>query len=147
VTHAETIETSLQRDVFAFPRFELLILGALGAIGLAFVIIGVFSVMAYAVSLQTHEIGSRMAIGAQRGDIFRMVLRKGLSLVTAGILIGLGASVALTRLIESQLWGVATDPWTFAAVVLVVATVGAGAYFLPARRATHFDPLIALRYE
>jgi putative ABC transport system permease protein len=148
VTHVETIEATLQREVFAFPRFEFIILGAFGIIGLTLVIIGVFSVMAYTVSLQTHEIGIRMALGAQHADILRMVLRKGLSLVAGGILIGLAASFALTRLIASQLWGVsANDPWTFSAVVAVVVAVGAAACFLPARRATRVDPLVALRHE
>jgi ABC-type antimicrobial peptide transport system permease subunit len=100
------------------------------------------------VSLQTHDIGVRMALGAQQADILRMVLRKGLALVIAGIAIGLAASFALTRLLASELWGVsASDPLTFSAVVAVVVTVGAAACLLPARRATRVDPLIALRDE
>jgi len=108
----------------------------------------VFSVMAYSVSLQTHEIGVRLALGAQRGDILRMVLNKGLTLVIAGILIGLSTSFGVTRLLSSELWGVsASDPWTFSVVVTVVAAVGTVACLSPARRATRVDPLIALRYE
>jgi putative ABC transport system permease protein len=123
-------------------------LGSFAGIGLLLAAIGVFSVMAYAVSLQTHEIGIRMALGAQRPDILQMVLTKGLSLVIAGILIGLATSFAVTRLLSSELWGVsASDPWTFCAVVAVVVLVGAMACLLPARRATRVDPLIALRYE
>ena len=148
ITHAETIDEKLQRDAFAFPRFEFVILGAFGVIGLVLVIIGVFSVMAYTVSLQTHEIGIRMALGAQDVDILKMVLRKGLTLVTAGIALGLFTSFALTRILASQLLGVsAHDPWTFATVVAIVLTVGAAACLLPARRATRVDPLEALRYE
>jgi ABC-type antimicrobial peptide transport system permease subunit len=112
------------------------------------VIIGIFGVMAYTVSLQTHEIGVRMALGAQQAGILRLVLFNGFRLVAAGILIGLLASYALTRFLGSQISGVsATDPWTFAGVVIVVVSVGLAACLLPARRATKVDPLIALRYE
>lgn len=108
------------------------------------VVIGVFSVMAYTVSLQTHEIGIRMALGAQQSNVRQMVLRKGTRLMIAGIVTGLLASFALTRLLASQIWGVsATDPLTFT----VVVGVGLVACLMPARRATHVDPLVALRYE
>jgi putative ABC transport system permease protein len=123
-------------------------LGAFAGIGLMLVVIGVFSVMAYTVSLQTHEIGIRMALGAQQGNVLHMVLRKGMRLIAAGIVIGLVASFALTRLLASQIWGVsAMDPLTFSAVVAVVIAVGLVACLLPARRATRVDPLVALRYE
>jgi ABC-type antimicrobial peptide transport system permease subunit len=89
-----------------------------------------------------------MALGAQRGEILRMVLRKGFVLIVAGIAIGLFASYGLTRFLESQIWGVsATDPWTFGAVVTLVVGVGLAACYLPARRATRVDPLVTLRYE
>jgi len=143
-----TLTAFLQRNSYAQPEFGLVSLGAFAGIGLLLTAIGVFSVMAYAVSLQTHEIGIRMALGAQRADILRMVLNKGLGLVIAGILIGLVTSFAATRLLSSELWGVsASDPWTFSAVVAVVVAVGATACLLPAQRATRVDPLIALRYE
>jgi len=117
-------------------------------IALVLVVIGVFSVMAYTVSLQTQEIGIRMALGAQQGEILRMVLRKGFVLLAAGIAIGLFASYGLTRFLASQIWGVsATDPWTFGAVVALVVGVGLAACYFPARRATQVDPLVALRYE
>ena len=117
-------------------------------IALLLVIIGVFSVMAYTVSLQTHEIGIRMALGAQQGEILHMVLQKGVALIAAGIFIGLFASYALTRFLTSQIWGVsATDPWTFVAVVIVILLVGLTACLLPARSASRVDPLVALRYE
>jgi putative ABC transport system permease protein len=148
LTEADTLTHYLQQFTYSQPEFGLESLGAFAGIGLLLAAIGVFSVMAYTVSLQTHEIGIRMALGAQRADILRMVLRKGLGLVLAGILIGLAASVAFTRMLASELWGVsASDPWTFSAVVMVVVAVGAAACFLPARRATRVDPLIALRYE
>ena len=123
-------------------------LGALAAIGLILIVIGVFSVMAYTVSLQTHEIGVRMALGAQRENILKMILSRGARLIAAGTLVGLVASFWLTRFLASQIWGVsATDPWTFAAVVVLVALVGVAACVLPARRAATVDPLVALRYE
>jgi putative ABC transport system permease protein len=147
-SEAGTLTAFLQRYSYAQPEFGLVSLGAFAGIGLLLAAIGVFSVMAYAVSLQTHEIGIRMALGAQRADILRMVLSKGLALVIAGILIGLATSFVANRLLSSELWGVsASDPWTFSAVVAVVVAVGAAACLLPARRATRVDPLIALRYE
>jgi putative ABC transport system permease protein len=145
---AGTLTAFLQRYSYAQPEFGLVSLGSFAGIGLLLAAIGVFSVMAYAVSLQTHEIGIRIALGAQSPDILQMVLTKGLSLVIAGILIGLATSFAVTRLLSSELWGVsASDPWTLCAVVAVVVLVGAMACLLPARRATRVDPLIALRYE
>jgi putative ABC transport system permease protein len=117
-------------------------------IGLVLVVIGVFSVMAYTVSLRTQEIGVRMALGAQQREILRMVLRKGFVLIAAGICIGVLASFGLTRFLTSQIWGVsATDPWTFAAVAALVVMTGLAACLLPARRAANVDPLVALRYE
>ena len=143
-----TVEGYLQQYGYAQPEFGLIAMGAFAGIGLVLVIVGVFSVMAYSVSLQTHEIGVRMALGAQQNDILRMVLTKGLALIAAGVLIGLLASVGLTRFLASQLWGIsATDPWTFGAVAAVILVVGLAACALPARSATQVDPIIALRYE
>jgi putative ABC transport system permease protein len=117
-------------------------------IALLLVAIGVFSVMAYTVSLQTKEIGVRMALGAQRGDVLRMVLKKGFVLLAVGIVLGSGASFGLTRFLANQIWGVSpTDPWTFCAVAALVVGVGLAACYLPAARATRVDPLVALRYE
>ncbi len=140
-------------DVFyglTYSTHELGLTTFTGVAGIALllVVIGVFSVMAYTVSLRTQEIGVRMALGAQRGEILRMVLRKGFVLLAAGICIGLSASYGLTRFLASQIWGVSvTDPWTFGAVVALVVGVGLAACYLPARRATEVDPLVALRYE
>jgi putative ABC transport system permease protein len=143
-----TIESYLQRYGYAAPKFGLIALSTFAGVGLMLVIVGVFSVMAYSVSLQTHEIGVRMALGAQQNDILRMVLTKGLALIAAGILIGLLASIGLTRFLASQLWGIsATDPWTFGAVAAVILVVGLAACAVPARSATKVDPIIALRYE
>ncbi len=120
----------------------------LAGLSLLLVVIGIFSVMAYTVSLRTHEIGIRVALGAQQTSILRLVLLNGFRLIAAGILIGLLASLALTRFLASQISGVTTtDPWTFVAVVTVVVLVGLAACLLPARRAAAVDPLVALRYE
>jgi len=148
VSHAESIQARLQRDQYAGPEFDLVTFGAFAAIGLLLAVIGIFSVMAYTVSLQTHEIGIRMALGAQKGNILTMVLRNGLTLIVTGIILGVVASPALTRFIASQLSGVkVTDPWTFVTVAVIILAVGLAACFFPARRATQVDPLIALRYE
>ena len=121
---------------------------AFAAIGLVLVVIGVFSVLAYTVSLQTHEIGIRLALGAKQRNILLFALIRGFRLVAAGILTGLAASLAFTRFLSSQLSGVSpTDPWTFAVVVTIVVFVGMAACVIPARRAANVDPLVALRYE
>jgi putative ABC transport system permease protein len=112
------------------------------------VLIGIFSVMAYTVALRTHEIGVRVALGAQQTNILRLVLLNGFRLVAIGVLIGFLASYELTRFLASQISGVsATDPLTFAAVVTVIVVVALAACLLPARRAAAVDPLVALRYE
>ena len=117
-------------------------------LGLALVAIGIFSVMAYTVSLQTQEIGIRLALGAHRGQVLRMVLVKGLRLVAAGSLLGLAGAYACSKLLVSRVAGVpGADPLTFAIVSAIVLIVGAMACLLPARQATRVDPLIALRYE
>jgi putative ABC transport system permease protein len=142
-----TLEASL-REFYRGPQFELVTLTAFSVIGLVLVVIGVFSVMGYTVSLQTREIGIRMALGAQQRNILRLVLLNGLRLVVAGILGGLLASYALTRFLASQIPGVSvTDPTTFAAVVAIVVSAGLTGCLLPARRAAQTDPLVALRYE
>ncbi|HEY6385195.1 MAG TPA: FtsX-like permease family protein [Candidatus Acidoferrum sp.] len=138
----------LEEHTYAPPEFGVTLSGPLAGIALLLVVIGVFSVMAYTVSLQTREIGVRMALGAQQREILKMTLRRGFLLIAAGISVGLLASYGLTRFLASQIWGVsATDRWTFGAAVGLVIAVGLAACFLPARRATQVDPLVALRYE
>jgi putative ABC transport system permease protein len=115
---------------------------------LMLVVIGIFSVMAYAVSLRTHEIGVRMALGAQRDDVLRMVLGRGSALIGAGIVLGLLASFGLTRYLANRVWGISvTDPWTYSLVIVSVVAVGVAACLSPARRASKVDPMVALRYE
>jgi putative ABC transport system permease protein len=148
LTFTGSLEGYLQQFSYAGPKFGLILLGVFATVGLVLVAIGVFSVMAYSVSLQTHEIGIRMALGAPTSNVLRMVLRKGLQLITVGIVLGMLASIALTRFVASQFWGVSPrDPITFVGVIVVLAAVGTAACLVPARRATRVDPLVALRYE
>jgi putative ABC transport system permease protein len=142
-----TLEASLH-EFYRGPQFELATLSAFSLIGLVLVLIGVFSVMGYNVSLQTREIGIRMALGAQQRNILLLVLLNGLSMVMAGIFAGLLASYVLTRFLVSQIPGVSpTDPATFVLVVAIVFSAGVTACLLPARRASQGDPLVAIRYE
>jgi len=148
VSESGTLESYLYRYGYSQPEFSLMALGAFAGIGLVLVIVGVFSVMAYSVSLQTHEIGVRMALGAQPSDILRMVLSKGTWLIVIGLAIGLAASAGLTRFLSSEIWGIsATDPLTFGAVALLILAVGLAACAVPSRSATRVDPIVALRYE
>src|SRR6185503_7255132 len=133
---------------YAEPRFSLVLLAVFSAVGLLLVGIGVYSVIAYAVSRQTQEIGVRMALGAGRTDVLRMVFQSGLRLIAIGIVIGLLATAAATRVVASQLRDISQyDPLTFAGVAAVMLTAGVAACYIPARRATRVDPLVALRYE
>jgi ABC-type antimicrobial peptide transport system permease subunit len=117
-------------------------------IGLALVTLGVYSVISYTASRQTHEIGIRMALGARRADVLKLVIRMGARLVILGLAIGLLVSFGLSRVIASQLWGVSPyDPVTLAVVATVLLLTGLLACWVPARRATRVDPLVALRYE
>jgi putative ABC transport system permease protein len=148
LTDTSTLETYLRQYDYAAPEFGLVTLGSFAGIGLLIVTVGIFGVMAYTVSLRVHEIGIRMALGAQQNSILKMILAKGVRMVAVGIIIGLFASYGLTRFLASQIWGVSTtDPWTFAAVAMLAVFAGLAACLLPARRATRVDPLVALRYE
>jgi putative ABC transport system permease protein len=129
-------------------RVNMLLVVTFAALALILGSIGIYGVVSYSVGRRTHEIGIRMALGAHQGQILGMVLRNGLGLIAAGVAIGLLASAGLTRLISSELWGVSpTDPWTFAAVIAVLAASGFAACLLPAWRAARVDPTRALRYE
>jgi putative ABC transport system permease protein len=129
-------------------RFNLLLIGFFAGIALVLATAGVFGVMAFSVSRRTREIGVRVALGASSREVVGMILGQGLRMVLIGILIGLAASLALTRVIQSLLFGVTvTDPLTFAAVVLLLISAALLACYIPARRATKVDPMVVLRYE
>jgi putative ABC transport system permease protein len=148
VTGTRSLEDYLKQYSYAEPRLSLVLMSVFASVGLALVALGVFSVIAYTVARQTHEIGIRMALGAGRADIVWMVLRTGLQLVGLGVGVGLLASFAVTRVIANQLWEVSPyDPLVLGAAVIVVALSGLAACYFPARRATRVDPLVALRVE
>jgi len=148
VTSNGSIQNLLAEEVYTRPQFGLITISLFAGLGLALVLIGIFSVMAYTVALQMHEIGVRMALGAQHGNVLTMILWKGLRLISVGMLIGVLASLGLTRFLAGQIFGVSTtDPLTFLAVVTLFLAVGLIASLLPARRAAGIDPLVALRYE
>ena len=148
VTLAATLTSMLQQNFYSQPRFAALVLGLFAAVGLMLAAIGIFSVMAYAVSLQTREIGIRLALGARRSSVLLMVLRRGLATIAVGIAIGELVSLGATRILQNQLFSVSThDPMILIAVVCVLAGVGVVACIVPARRATRVDPTVALRAE
>jgi ABC-type antimicrobial peptide transport system permease subunit len=148
LSFAGSLEGYMMQFMYAEPRFGVILMAVFAGVGLVLVAIGVFSVIAYTVSRQTHEIGIRMALGAQRADVLGMVLRMGLQLLGLGVGVGLLASFGVTRVIANQLWGISPhDPVTLVAVVTVVVLAGAAACYIPARRATSVDPLVALRNQ
>ena len=117
-------------------------------LALTLAVIGLYSVMAYSVSQRTHEIGIRIALGARTGHVFRLVIGQGIFLTVVGIGAGIVTAVVVMRFVSSLLFGVtATDPMTFISVALLLGTVALMACYIPARRATKVDPLVALRYE
>jgi putative ABC transport system permease protein len=130
------------------PRFVTTLLGGLAAIALVLAMVGIYSAVAYSVSQRTQEMGIRMALGAERWDILRLVLRQGLGPASVGIAIGVAVSLGLTRLMTKMLYHVSTaDPATFAAGAMLFAAVAMLASYLPARRATRVDPMVALRWN
>lgn len=131
----------------ARPRFDAVLTGLFAALGLLLAAIGLFGLVSYSVARRTHEIGIRMALGAEKGDVLTMVLGQGLRLALIGVAIGIAGALALTRFIVSLLYGVTpTDPLTFVAVSLILISVALAACFIPARRAAKVDPMVALRY-
>ena len=148
LTFTGTLEGYISQFSFAGPRFGFFLMTIFGSIGLMLVTIGVYSVLAYTTARRTHEIGIRMALGAEGSDVQGMVIRMGLKLVGLGVAIGLIASLAIGKVIATQLWGVsAYDPWTLVCVPVLLLVIGILACWIPARRAATVDPLVALRYE
>ena len=143
------LEDRISQRLYAGPRFAFLLTTIFGGLGLILVTIGVYSVLAYATARKTHEIGIRMALGAERAEVLRLVIRAGLGLVAAGVGIGLVVSLVLGRAIEGELSrGVKPyDPVTLAGTTALLILTGAVACWIPARRAARVDPMVALRYE
>jgi putative ABC transport system permease protein len=129
-------------------RFTSVLCTVFAGAGLLLAIVGLFGVMSYSVAQRTHELGVRVAVGAAKWDILRLILKEGMGITAAGIVVGLVGTLALSSILKSQLYGVSErDPLTFLAVIVVLALVALVACYIPARRATRVDPMVALRYE
>ena len=147
VFSVKTMDEYIASSVAA-PRFNTTLLSIFAAVALVLTIIGLYGVMSYSVAQRTNEIGIRMALGAQTGDVLGLIVKDGLKLVFLGLLVGISGALALTRLLSSLLFGVTTrDPATFVAIAALLSIVAMLACYIPAWRATRVDPLEALRCE
>ena len=147
ISELATMDEVVARQT-AGDRFQTALLGAFGALGLVLAVVGIYGVISYAVLQRTHEIGVRIALGAQPRDVLRMVINEGMLLASMGIALGVAGALALTRFLRSLLFEIKpTDPATFAAVAVVLTFVALLACYIPARRAMRVDPMVALRYE
>jgi len=147
VTSVRTMNEVISRSVWQ-PRLYAILFGIFAAVALVLASVGIYGVMAYSVAQRTHEMGIRMALGAQKRDVLRLVIGHGMLLASIGVAVGVIGALALTRLMKTLLFNVSvTDPMTFVTLALVLTAVALLACYLPARRATKVDPMIALRYE
>jgi predicted permease len=147
ITHIETVNQIIAQSSAA-PRFQTMLLGSFGTLGLLLAIVGVYGVISYSVVQRTHEIGVRMAMGAQRANILGMILREGMVLAVSGIALGIAGALALTRFLRALLFEIKpTDPATFIGVAILLMLSALAACYIPARRAMKVDPMDALRYE
>ena len=135
-------------EEMAGRRFNMVLLGIFAGLALILAVVGIYGILAYIVTQQTHEIGIRMAMGAQRRDMLLFILRRGVRLTLIGVAIGLPAAWVVTRVMSSLLYGVSPrDPLTFIGMTLLLVTTALLASYIPARRATKVDPMVPLRYE
>ncbi|MGH9943132.1 MAG: FtsX-like permease family protein, partial [Pyrinomonadaceae bacterium] len=147
VSNVQTLDEYMS-GALLLPRIGAALLGVFGLLALLLAAVGLFGVVSYSVARRTREIGIRIALGAQTGDVLKLVLRESMQLTLSGVVLGVLAAFAVTRVLTSFLYGVSpTDPLTFTGIAALLFIVALLACYIPARRATKVDPMVALRYE